>query len=148
MPAEAPVPAAALEPTEASIPELDADALAAYIDTELNSMIDDGRFILHSDIYSRPIEIEIANAEPKSISIRAYYADVIFGLQSEEITGLIVQLALDWLVSEGQDPYAEWIGVHGHGYFPETGATGQQLLMTWGSSHYDWNIDSIVWKAE
>ena len=123
----------------------DVNILTDYINEQLSVMIDDSHLTLNDDIFSNPLRIEVDRYEVKQINVNVYYASIAFGAQSEEITGDIVKIVLNWLVSQGRKPASEWIFVSCYGYFPEKGATGQQLYRTWGSSYYDWNNDSIIW---
>jgi hypothetical protein len=122
--------------------------LLAYIEKEMYILDNNGFF---DTIVVRPFEFEITEYRINknrisSIAVRVYYADMSDGQNSQLITGTAVQIVINWLVEHGFDPFEEWIGITCRGYFPETGATGQSQLRTWGYSEYNWNSDSIIWK--
>jgi hypothetical protein len=144
--AEAPQLAPIQEP-ETTVPHQ--SELLAYIEKEMYILDDNGYF---NTIVIRPFEFEITEYRINnknrisSIAIRVYYTDMSDGQNSQLITYTAVQIVINWLVDNGFDPFEEWIDVTCHGYFRETGATGQSLLRTWGYSEYDWNSDFITWK--
>ena len=110
-------------------------------EAELSTMISDER-LPHVGILdlARPIEIEITRYERGRIYITAYYADILLGLQSQEITGAIVQIVHGWLVEQSRDPVAEWIFISVHGFYRVEGG-----VMTWGNSTNEFTTGRAVW---
>lgn len=63
-------------------------------------------------------------------------------------TKAIAQAALTELMEQGRQPAQEHIFVTVWAHKPETGATGQTLTRVYGRSVYNYNNDSIEYKAK
>ena len=63
-------------------------------------------------------------------------------------TKSVAQAAIDELVKQGRQPAQEHIYIAVWAHKPEKGASGQALTRVYGRSVYDYNNDSIEYKAK
>lgn len=66
----------------------------------------------------------------------------------ERDTRAVLQAALNALVQQGRQPAQEHLSVTVWAQKPETGATGQALTRVFGRALYNFNNDSIEYKAK
>ena len=93
--------------------------------------------------------IEINEATGKSYSLKLWYKTMPSGqAEVSRDSKAVVQAVLDELVAQGRQPAQEHIFVSTHAYKSEKGATGQSLVRVFGRSVYDYNNDSIEYKAK
>jgi hypothetical protein len=66
----------------------------------------------------------------------------------ERDTRAVMQAVLDTLVKQGRQPAQEHIFVTVRAHKPEKGATGQGVVRVFGRAVYDYNNDTIQYKAQ
>lgn len=69
-------------------------------------------------------------------------------LEVERDTKAVMQAALSELVKQGRNPAQEHIFVTVRAHKPEKGATGENVVRVFGRSVYDYNNDTITYKAQ
>lgn len=93
------------------------------------------------------IQVEKADGRNYRL-ILMYKADPSNQAEVRRDTKAVVQAALDELVAQGRRPAEEQLSVTTWAHKPEKGATGQNLTRVYGRSVYDYNNDSITYKAK
>jgi len=66
----------------------------------------------------------------------------------ERDTRRVAQAALNELVRQGRQPAQEHIFLTVRAHKPETGTTGQNVVRVFGRAVYDYNADTIEYKAK
>jgi|GEM_PF-4797162 len=66
----------------------------------------------------------------------------------ERDTKQVLQATLNELIKQGRNPAKEHIFVTVRAHKPEKGATGQSVVRVFGRSVYDYNNDTITYKAQ
>ena len=93
------------------------------------------------------IQVEEADGRNYRL-ILMYKADPSNQAEVGRDTKAVVQAALDELVQQGRRPAEEQLSVTAWAHKPEKGATGQDLTRVYGRAVYDYNNDSVVYKAK
>jgi hypothetical protein len=93
--------------------------------------------------------IQVEKAGGNDYTLVLLYQEMPSGQQEvERDTKLVMQAALSELVKLGRNPAQEHIFVTVRAHKPETGATGQNVVRVFGRSVYDYNNDTITYKAQ
>lgn len=93
--------------------------------------------------------LQVDEASGSNYKLVLVYGEMPTGqAEVERDTRRVAQAALDQLVKQGRKPARERIFVTVRAHMPETGATGQSLVRVFGRAVYDYNNDSIQYKAE
>ena len=93
--------------------------------------------------------LQVDEASGSNYKLVLIYGEMPTGqAEVERDTRRVAQAALHQLVKQGRKPAQEHIFVTVRAHKPETGATGQSLVRVFGRAVYDYNNDSIQYKAE
>ncbi|CAN5413604.1 hypothetical protein BH20ACI1_BH20ACI1_17620 [soil metagenome] len=93
-------------------------------------------------------ELEFSKFEKNAVTINLYYSKMPSGLREvERDTKSIAQIVLNTLVSQNYNPREEWLALFVHARKRETGATGANLIRSFGKTHYDFNSDQLIFDA-
>ena len=95
-------------------------------------------------------EIEFYKFEENAVTINLYYSKMPSGLtETESDTKAIAQAVLDTLIAQNYNPHSKWLALFVHARRRENGATGANLIRSFGKTTYDFNNDSLIFtKAE
>lgn len=93
--------------------------------------------------------IQVDEADKNDYKLVLLYQDMPSGQREvERDTRAVLQAVLDTLVKQGRQPAQERIFVTVRAHKPEKGATGQEMVRVFGRAVYDYNSDSIQYKAQ
>lgn len=96
-----------------------------------------------------PWQIEVSNLEKSDVTVRLYYYKMPKGIgEVKRDASLVAKKILDILIEDGVKPTEDWASVFVHAYkkIDEKSVTGQDQLLSFGSTSYDFNEDKLVWE--
>lgn len=93
--------------------------------------------------------IQVDEADKNHYKLVLLYQDMPSNQREvERDTRAVMQAVLDTLVKQGRQPAQEHIFVTVRAHKPEKGATGQGVVRVFGRAVYDYNNDTIQYKAQ
>lgn len=93
--------------------------------------------------------IQVDEADKNDYKLVLLYQDMPSNQREvERDTRAVMQAVLDTLVKQGRQPAQEHIFVSVRAHKPEKGATGQGVVRVFGRAVYDYNNDTIQYKAQ
>ncbi len=94
-----------------------------------------------------PIPTEIVKFDNRTCRLYVKMPEDRRGSGAESLGTKKCTEAVKWLSENGYDVGSLGVFVTCHVYSPAgTGVTGTELVAKWGSAHYDFNNDIVVWK--
>lgn len=96
-----------------------------------------------------PWMIEVIDLRKGDASVRLFYSKMPKSPAAvERDTGLVAKRILEIFIEDGIKPAQDWASVFVHAYkrIEEKSITGQDQLISFGRTHYDFNEDKLFWE--